>query len=229
MTPWAGLVSAFVYSYWSNRSFREPLICSGVFLTLGSFLYANALRFDSLTMAMTGRFMTGLGAPCGLNVRFIADTVKTANRTATSALLVTVSAMGMSFGPFCAVLLDFVDIDIDVPVIGSLYLNGMTGPGYLMFILWAIYLCFFLAYYKESARIGLMEIEQKINEKRYQHYKAPFLQNSTSIESNDSYDDTYQSSDEDDNLEAEEEDVNGKLRYINEATVICMCLKFIGK
>ena len=228
MTPWAGLISAFVYSYWSNRSFREPLICSGIFLTIGSFLYANALKFDSLTMAMIGRFLTGLGAPCGLNVRFIADTVKKANRTAISAILVTVSAMGMSLGPFSAVLLDFVDIDVYFPIIGEVIINGMTGPGYLMFILWGIYLCFFLVYFKESERIGLMEIAQKF--KKRHTYAAPSLETSRSIESTDTFDDTHLSGDEEENLE--EEDVKtsiGKLRYINEATVICMMLKFLCK
>lgn len=229
MTPWAGLISAFVYSYWSNKSFRQPLICSGCFLTLGSFLYANALRFESLTMAMIGRFMTGLGAPCSLNVRFIADTVKKVNRTAISAILVTVSAMGMSLGPFFAVLLDFVDIDINIPVFGEFMVNGMTGPGYLMFVLWALYLVAFSLYFKESDRIGLIEIEQNFNKMR--PYAAPSLESSKSIESSDTYDDTYLSGDEDDNLEAEEDQKTsiGALRYINEATVICMLLKFIGK
>ncbi len=228
MSQWAGLISAFVYSYWSNRSFREPLICSGIFLTFGSLLYANALKFDSLKMAMAGRFLTGLGAPCGLNVRFIADTVKKANRTAISAILVTLSALGMSLGPFCAVLLDFIDVDIYLPIYGELIVNGMTGPGYLMFVLWAIYLIFLILYFKDSERIGLIEIEESMKKRQY---TAPSLEVSPSIESHDTGDDAYFSCDEDDNLE-EEEDVKtsiGKLRFINEATVVCMMLKFISK
>lgn len=229
MTPWAGIVSAFVYSYWSNRSFREPLICSGICLTVGSFLYANALKFDSLTMAMVGRFMTGLGAPCSLNVRFIADTVSKANRTAISAILVTVSAMGMSLGPFCAVLLDFLDLDIDIPIFGEVLLNGMTGPGYLMFILWGIYLIFLIIYFKEQERIGLQEIAQLSSQ-----YSAPTLDHTKSLDSVDTYEATVYSGDEDDNLEIDEESADNestlaKIRFINEATVICLILKFISK
>ncbi len=225
MTPWAGLISAFVYSFWSNYSFRQPLICSGICLTLGSFLYANALLFESLTMAMVGRFLTGLGAPCGLNVRFIADTVRKANRTAISAVLVTVSAMGMSLGPFCAVLLDFVDVDIYLPLFGEVIINGMTGPGYLMFVLWGIYLVFLTVYFQESERIGLQEIAQKSG----QQYAAPSLDDTKSLDSVDTSDDTMFSGDEeDDNLEEGKESVTG-LRCINEATIVCMTLKFIGK
>lgn len=225
MTPWAGLIAAFVYSVWSNRSFRQPLICSGIFLTLGSFLYANALQFQSLSMAMVGRFLTGLGSPCGLNVRFLADTVKKANRTAVSAILVTVSALGMSLGPFCAVLLDFIDVDVNVPFFGEIMINGMTGPGFLMFFLWATYFVFLIIYFKESERVGLHEIAQTSK------YSAPSLGPSRSLDSVDTHDKTYYSEDENDNLEEDDENESAfsKLRYINEATVVCMGLKFIGK
>ena len=228
MTPWAGLISAFVYSYWSNKSFREPLICSGICLTLGSLLYANALSFNSLAMAMIGRFLTGLGAPCGLNVRFIADTVTKVNRTAISAILVTVSALGMSLGPFFAILLDFFAIDIHLPLFGQLMINGMTGPGYLMFFLWGIYLIFLIAFFKESERIGLHEIAALSGA-----YLAPSLDDRKSLESIDTYDDPAYSNDDDDILdedkEIDQETTFEKLRYINEATVVCMGIKFIGK
>jgi len=73
MAPAAALVSAFGYSLWSNRSFREPLLCAGVFQIIGSITYASALRFQSISMATTGRFIQGLGAPCVMNIRHIAD------------------------------------------------------------------------------------------------------------------------------------------------------------
>jgi len=223
MTPWAGLISAFVYSFWSNKNFRQPLICSGVCLTLGSLLYANALKFESIGMAMAGRFMTGLGAPCGLNVRFMADTVTKVNRTAVSAVLVTVSALGMSLGPFFAVLLDFCDVDMNIPIFGEVIINGMTGPGYLMSILWGIYLVFLMIYFEESERFGLLEIVAK-SRMEQNEYDPPSIDQAYSIDT------TIYSEDEDDNLEVEDELMPSKTtRYLNEATVICMCMKFIGK
>jgi len=232
MTPWAGLIAGFVYSYWSNHSFRSPLLCSGIFLTLGSFLYANALQFQSLTMAMIGRFLTGLGAPCGLNVRFIADTVIKTNRTAISAILVTVSAMGMSLGPFSAVLLDFYDIEIQIPYCGELLINGMTGPGFLMFILWGIYLVLLFIYFEDRERIGLHEIAFAETPTKYSAPSLDQVDQSKSGESLDTSEFTYYSDDDDENLEEigqKKDSAMTKIRYINEATVVCMVIKFIGK
>ena len=99
----------------------------------------SALKFNSIPLAMFGRFMTGMGAPCGINIRYIADTVKMSDRTSASAILTTASALGMSLGPGCAVLLAFLDIEVYIPILGNIKVNAMTAPGYLMFILWSIY------------------------------------------------------------------------------------------
>jgi len=139
MAPAAALVSAFGYSLWSNRSFREPLLCAGVFQIIGSITYASALRFQSISMAMTGRFIQGLGAPCVMNIRHIADTVSATHRTAVSAMFTTVSAFGMSLGPGLAVVLDYLDLRFVMPFWGPVIVNGSTAPGYLMSSLWCIW------------------------------------------------------------------------------------------
>lgn len=161
IAPWAALIAAFVYSLWSNRNFRHPLLCSALFLSTGSFTYASALKFNSIPMAMIGRFLSGLGAPCGVNIRIIADTVPARLRTPISLMFMTTSALGQSIGPGAAVLLDFIDIDVQVPLLGRIIINGMTGPGYLMTILWLIYFAGLLFLFEDKERVGLQEIIER--------------------------------------------------------------------
>jgi len=237
MAPWAALFSALFYSVWSNKSYRQPLICSGFFLVAGSLMYASALKFYSIPLAMAGRFVSGLGAPCGVNIRYIADTVPSVHRTAVSAIFMTVSALGMSMGPGMAVLLDFLDLEFYVPVYGQVVINGMTGPGYLMFILWTIYLVILILTFKDGERIGLQEMAEK--EKRSTTSDAGTVGYAPplSIKSSGS---TSMMDSECLKVESSEEGSCGKetaptvaprdfRRVINQATAVCMVLKFMGK
>jgi hypothetical protein len=42
--PWAALISAFMYSIWTNHSYRTPLLASGVLLIAGNVLYSSAVQ-----------------------------------------------------------------------------------------------------------------------------------------------------------------------------------------
>lgn len=59
MTPLAAILSAFVYSYWSNFSYISPLKLCSFFLILGNLLYGAALQCDSVSMVFAGRLLTG--------------------------------------------------------------------------------------------------------------------------------------------------------------------------
>eukprot|EP00957_Ditylum_brightwellii_P205128 15342402-Ditylum_brightwellii.AAC.1 len=52
--PWAMLISMIVYSYWTNYSFRKPILISGVLLITGNILYALAYSYKSIYMALAG-------------------------------------------------------------------------------------------------------------------------------------------------------------------------------
>lgn len=235
MTPWAALIAGFVYSFWSNHSFRRPLICSGIFLILGSIIYALAAKFHSIPIALAGRFMTGLGSPCTVNRRFIADTVPSSHRTAMSALFVTASAFGMSMGPGTAVLLDFLDFDINLPIIGKIQVNGMTGPGFFMFFLWVIYFVALVMYFKDGERIGLIELAAK----QQSHYQPPDSANwcindvshsekvhATCKNTIDFPVSNQDGNDNDSHLPMDEKE---SPRLINQASIICMIFIFLGK
>jgi hypothetical protein len=159
--PWAALISAFIYSIWSNKSYRAPLIASGVLLIAGNALYSTAYRHQSIALALCGRFVTGLGAPRSMNRRFIADTTPLASRTAANAAFSTATALGAAFGPATAIVLDNFDFELDIPLYGTFYFNGLTGPGYVMSALWVIYLILLLFLFQEPVRSGLMEQVEK--------------------------------------------------------------------
>eukprot|EP00970_Alexandrium_tamarense_P008475 scaffold1618_cov196-Alexandrium_tamarense.AAC.35 len=159
--PWAALFSAIIYSIWSNRCYRSPLLTSGILLVLGNLLYATAYQYNSIEMALCGRFMTGLGGPRSMNRRYIADTTPLARRTAVNAAFGTATALGAALGPGTAILLDRLDLQFNLPVYGTVYLNGLTGPGYLMALLWMIYVITLSLAFQEPERAGLEEQRQK--------------------------------------------------------------------
>lgn len=239
MVPWAALISSFLYSLWSNRSFRQPLLCSGLFLIMGSFTYAIALEFHSVWMAMIGRFLQGLGAPTVICVRHISDTVRSADRTAVSAILVTVGALGMSFGPGLAVLLDFVDSDVYIPMLGTFTVNGMTAPGYLMFLFWSMYYFALIVYFSDEERVGLLEKSHIADEDdykppqmlRHEEYLMDQSSNLSSDQGNKPNDDRAMEKQitTDESSQEKEKPISPSGGIMNEATVVCMALKFIGK
>ncbi|RHY90300.1 hypothetical protein DYB35_008366 [Aphanomyces astaci] len=130
MTPVASMLSAVLYSWWANRSFRNPLLFSTVCLVLGNLLYALALSYNSISMVLVGRLLNGFGGARSINRRYIADNYSREERTGASALFVTYSALGMSAGPAMAAVLNYIPDDLRV--FGYL-VTVETSPGWLMF------------------------------------------------------------------------------------------------
>eukprot|EP00611_Tribonema_gayanum_P025678 TRINITY_DN5919_c0_g1_i2.p1 TRINITY_DN5919_c0_g1~~TRINITY_DN5919_c0_g1_i2.p1 ORF type:complete len:863 (-),score=287.56 TRINITY_DN5919_c0_g1_i2:526-3114(-) len=133
MTPIAACISCGVYSYWTNTSFKGPLLACAVLLILGNIMYGLALSYDAFWMVLVGRLLIGLGGARGVNRRYIADTVPMEDRTFFSASFVAVGALGMAFGPFAAAVINLLDFEI-----GFIKVNGLTGPGWFMFIMWTL-------------------------------------------------------------------------------------------
>jgi hypothetical protein len=55
--PLATLVSALVYSWWSNYSYQAPVIFSTLILMVGNLMHALALKFNSVWLLLIGRFL----------------------------------------------------------------------------------------------------------------------------------------------------------------------------
>ncbi|CAI5522435.1 unnamed protein product [Closterium sp. Naga37s-1] len=151
-TPLCALVSAFIFSKWSNTSYTQPLLVSTLVLLLGNFAYAAALDFNSVALLLIGRSLTGHArAPlCALVSAFIFS--KWSNTSYTQPLLV--STLVLLLGNFAyAAALDFNSVAlllIGRSLTGNFtlidFLNfhflgftviSVTSPGWLM----VLFLC----------------------------------------------------------------------------------------
>lgn len=151
MTPLASLGSAILYSWWANRSYKSPIVFATWCLILGNLLYAMALSFDSIAMAIAGRLLNGFGGARAINRRYIADNYSREERTQASAMFVTASALGMAAGPALAAALHYIP---DFYMAGVL-VTTETAPGWVMFVLWTIYQVATIVYFEEPDRQAL--------------------------------------------------------------------------
>jgi len=179
MMPIASFGAAIVYSVWTNKAFRTPFIASCTLMLVGNIVYSLAFNFRSLPMALIGRFMTGLGGPKCIIRRYMADTTTMQQRTSVNALFGMVVAAGSALGPGCAILLNRLDFVVELPLmfrgllrrdggpgdedVGSvsLFVNGMTGPGWFMAGMWTLFTTCFFAMFREIPRVGLQQQLQK--------------------------------------------------------------------
>jgi hypothetical protein len=159
--PFAALLTSFPYSWWTNYSFKEPLIFTVVVLGVGNLLYASALKTGSLNMALLGRFLMGFGHQRTINKRFMADTIPATHKTAVSSGFSICQAAGMSLGPGIAIALGLIDVEI-----GPFIFNALTLPGYFMFAVWFIYALFLIVLFRDPKRTGLHELKARENRQR---------------------------------------------------------------
>lgn len=112
-SSFSALFAAFIYSAWSRKSFRSALLFSALCPFVGNLMYAIAITYDSMAMALFGRFLCGFGSAEVVNRQLISSCVSYVNMTKASALFVSVSAVGMSIGPLIAAILDMSGKDPD--------------------------------------------------------------------------------------------------------------------
>lgn len=171
MSPWFALMSAVGYSYWTNHSYRSPILFGGVLMTIGNFLYGMAYSYNSMKMCLIGRAFTGLGAPRIINRRYVADSTPFCLRTAASAAFAMATALGAALGPGVAILLDYADFDFSIPFFGKQQFNGMTGPGFFMALVWLLYTICIYYKFEEPKRSGLEELKKR--EKKEEDVEIP--------------------------------------------------------
>lgn len=179
MTPNAALIATVLYGWWSNYSYKSALIFAAGSSILGNAAYALALHYNSLTLVMVGRFLNGFGSARSINRRFIADTFSRGERTAASAAFVMTGGMGMAAGPAIAALLGVYFTDRPIT---SLMWTPETAPGWVMLVLWSIFIVVFIIYFEEPDRSHIFETEDDIA-KGTNGEKIPLI--STRIEPSD--------------------------------------------
>lgn len=170
MTPNAALIATVLYGWWSNYSYKSALIFAATCSALGNISYALALHYNSISLIMIGRFLNGFGSARSINRRFIADVFSRKERTAASAAFVTAAALGMSAGPAMASLLSSMTFSPE-----STLWTEATTPGWVMLILWLVFLLVFGFYFEEPDRTHLsvgrttatLELTSKTGEKTH--------------------------------------------------------------
>jgi MFS family permease len=162
----AAIFGAFIYSWWYTRfSFKSVLLFSSFSAFIGNTLYALALSFNSMKIAIIGRLFVGLGSAEVVNRQMISSSVHFKHMTKASAQFVVYGAIGMSIGPLVAGILDSVagrdiTIDVTIPFIGGVIVNHVTTPGFLMACAWLVQFTSVLTLYSEPYRINSVHHDQ---------------------------------------------------------------------
>lgn len=139
----AQLFSSVYFSAWSNRSYLKPLVFSSIVLLVGNTLYAMAYDLNSIAVLLIGRLFCGLGSARAVNRRYISDCVPLKLRMQASAGFVSASALGMACGPALACLFQ-TNFKIY-----KLTFNEDTLPGWVMALLWLVYLLWLWISFRE--------------------------------------------------------------------------------
>lgn len=152
-TPFAGFFSAILWAYLASFRIKEPLAASSLICLLGNVIYASAASFDSIVIAVLGRFMVGIGGARAINRQYIADNIPKSEQTMQSYYFVIASAVGMPFGPILAL---FANLPPNFKFMG-LYFNNYTNAAWALVVIWSIYIFVLLKYFIEPVK------EEKLN------------------------------------------------------------------
>jgi hypothetical protein len=167
-SSFSAIFAAFLYSLWYTKaSFRSVLIFSTICPLVGNLVYALAISYRSMPMAIAGRVLCGFGSAEVVNRQLISTCISFRKITRASAYFVAFSAMGMSIGPLMAAILDSTagrDLTVDLhlpftPAHGIIY-NHVTSPGFLMAGLWMFEMLALIFLFQEPDRINGSEASE---------------------------------------------------------------------
>lgn len=162
MSSFSAIIAALMYSFWYTKSsFKSALIFSSICPLFGNLIYALAISYDSMILAIGGRFLCGFGSAEVINRQLISTCVSFKQITRASAFFVASSAMGMSIGPLIAAILDntagrdvLVDFHLPFTPAGGIIFNSVTSPGFVMALLWFGELLLLVFFFNEPDRIN---------------------------------------------------------------------------
>jgi hypothetical protein len=145
MAPLGSIPTCFLFSWWSNFSFKGPLVAMGTVIVIGDFLYATAYDFDSVAILFAGRFIFGFGRARAPNRRYISDYVAVKDMTKYYSLFVMMATIGFALGPGIASIL----LQIPEFKLIGLTFNSFTLPGFFFLIVWIVYLFVIISFFEE--------------------------------------------------------------------------------
>ena len=147
-TPFAGIFAAVLWSYLANTGFKFPLILSSIFCLLGNIVYASAATYESISVAIIGRLIVGIGGARAVNRRYIADNIPKSEQTMQSFYFVVASAFGMPMGPILSLIMNYIPSFRFM----KLYFNDYTSGAWALVIIWTVYIIFLIKFFEEPKR-----------------------------------------------------------------------------
>jgi len=162
VSSFSAIFAALLYSFWYTKSsFKSVLLFSAICPLVGNLVYALAISYRSMPMAIGGRFLCGFGSAEVVNRQMISTCVSFKQITRASAFFVGAGAMGMSIGPLIAGILDdtagrdlLVDFHLPFTPAGGIIFNSITSPGFVMATLWFMQLLALIFFFCEPDRIN---------------------------------------------------------------------------
>lgn len=177
----SAIAIALVYSAWTNRSYRQPILAATVLCCVGNLLVTLAYDTGGLPLLLVGRLVTGAGNARMISRRYMADFFSKDDRDRVSMLFVAASALGMAFGPFITWPLSLV-----LPRAGEgskvwgLSVNIITAGGWLMVAMWVLFYIFAHLMFDEP-----LDAEAARGGAAGEPPSAPDLQDCTAVQSTD--------------------------------------------
>lgn len=98
MIPLAAIFCTFFYSYWTNNSYKMPLIFSCISFIVGNLLYSLADNYMSFFIMGLGRFLCGVGSARVVNRRYLIEEVPKELLMHFSITYVVLTCLGMATG-----------------------------------------------------------------------------------------------------------------------------------
>lgn len=98
LTPFAAIFSTIIYSFWTNFSYKSPMIFSCFCFFIGNFLYCYADYIMSIWMMGFGRFLIGFGGGRVINRRYLIEHVPKDYIMLFSLLYIVFTCLGMAAG-----------------------------------------------------------------------------------------------------------------------------------
>jgi len=91
----------------------------------------------------------------------VADATTVALRTPANAALALGTAFGAAMGPAAALVIADLDFNFVLPLFGQQNFNAMTGPGFIMALLWFLFAIVASFAFTEPVRSGVEELKQR--------------------------------------------------------------------
>lgn len=165
-THCAAIIFTFIYSNWTNKSYRQPILFSCFIYFIGNLLYSLAGNFMSVGVMTMGRFFIGIGSARVVNRRYLIDHIDKDHILHYSHMYVIMTCAGNLLGPLLSVVLIISLSGVEYSFFGDwIRLNEFTWPVWICNLIWLVFTLFVILFFEERTTILKMKShESKLSE-----------------------------------------------------------------